>query len=459
MSGAESALRRVDHFRAPRRFTPKEAADKLAPGRFKPPNYPLEALAGPRGLLAAAAREISDRAQVAPPMAGQAVLSAAALCVQGVVDVATVGGRKPTSEFFLTIAASGDGKSTADSIAGKGVQLFEHDAAQAYREQRQAAIDEDASGIRQPWVLVGDGTVEGLRRSFVEGRPAQGLFTAEAGALLGGHGMTRENRAKTAATFNSLWDGSPISVARAGAERVQLYDRRLSAHLLVQPLAARETLADPLLDSIGFWPRFLVAWPEDSPPRKWQRMNLEESEPLEQFWRRCAELLAMHPSDECSNLTRLEFEPDAETYVGNFFERMEVEAKRGELREIRPFALRATEHLARVAAIVAAFDGADRIDLATVENAARLVAYSLDCWRGIFGSRREGEVTDNACKLFVWMERKGGEVSEAAILRLGPRATRGRASRDEALALLELHGLIEPAGRGYWAIAEAPCDE
>ena len=459
MSGAESALRAVDRFRAPRRFTPKQAADKLAPGQFKPPSYPLEALSGPRGLLAAAAREISDRAQVVPAMAGQAVLAVAALCAQGVVDVAVAGRRKPASEFFLTIAISGDGKSTADDIAGECVQLLDRDATRVHEKQRQATIDEDASGIRQSWARVADGTVEGLRRSFVEGRPAQGLFTAEAGVLLGGHGMTRENRAKTAATFNSLWDGSPISVARAGAERVQLYDRRLSAHLLVQPSAARETLADPLLDSIGFWPRFLVAWPEDSPPRKWQRMNLEESEPLKQFWRRCAELLAMHPPDECSDLTRLEFEPDAEAYVGNFFERMEVEAKLGELREIRPFALRATEHLARVAAILTAFDGADRIELATVENAAMLVAYSLDCWRGIFGSRREVEVTDNACKLFVWMERKGGEVSEAAILRLGPRATRGRASRDEALALLELHGLIEPAGRGYWAIAEAPCDE
>ncbi len=459
MSGAESAFRAVDRFRAPRRFTPKQAADKLAPGQFKPPSYPLEALSGPRGLLAAAAREISDRAQVDPAMAGQAVLAVAALCVQGVADVMSADGRKPLSEFFLTIAESGGGKSAADKAAGKSVQLLDQDAAKKYQEPRQAAIDEDTSAIRQPWFLVADGTVEGLRRSFVEGRPAQGLFTAEAGALLGGHGMTRENRAKTAATFNSLWDSSPISVARAGAERVQLYDRRLSAHLLVQPSAARETLTDPLLDSIGFWPRFLFAWPEDSAPRKWRRMNLGDSEPLQQYWRRCAELLAMHPPDECSDLTRLEFERDAEAHVGNFFERMEVEAKRGELREIRPFALRATEHLVRVAAIVAAFDGADRIDLATAENAARLVAYSLECWRGIFGSRREGEMVDNAFKLFVWIDSKGGEVSETSILRLGPRATRRRASRDEALALLELHGLIEPAGRGYWAIAEAPCDE
>ncbi|EQD33613.1 hypothetical protein B2A_13060, partial [mine drainage metagenome] len=56
--------------------------------------------------------------------------------------------------------------------------------------------------------------------------------------------MTPENRTKTAATLCGLWDRGHLSVVRAGAGRTERYGVRLSAHLLLQPAALGDVLAD-----------------------------------------------------------------------------------------------------------------------------------------------------------------------------------------------------------------------
>ncbi len=124
--------------------------------------------------------------------------------------------------------------------------------------------------------------------------------------MLAGYGMTAEHRAKTAATLNGLWDTGELSVSRGTTGRLQLYDRRLSLHWLIQPEAAAETMADPLLSSIGFWPRFLLAWPEPSPPREPRPWRAEQSAAIGEFWRTCTRLLHAPLGEDCSRLTLIE---------------------------------------------------------------------------------------------------------------------------------------------------------
>lgn len=104
-------------------------------------------------------------------------------------------------------------------------------------------------------------TFEGLTKLFAHGQPSLGLFSDEGGQFLGGHAMNSENRQKTLAAFNDLWQGNPIRRTRSGDGHATLYGRRLAVHLMVQPTVARGFMADPLAADTGFLPRFLMCEP------------------------------------------------------------------------------------------------------------------------------------------------------------------------------------------------------
>ena len=73
--------------------------------------------------------------------------------------------------------------------------------------------------------------------------------------------MNSDNRQKTLAAFNDLWQANPIRRTRAGDGHETLYGRRLAVHLMVQPTVARAFMADPLAADTGFLPRFLICEP------------------------------------------------------------------------------------------------------------------------------------------------------------------------------------------------------
>lgn len=424
--------------------------------------YPTDAL----GPLAPACEAIADGGQMAPAMAGQCLLATSALLAQSCADVRTLAGVKPLSLNCFTIADSGDGKSTAESVAMKPIRERQREEAEAHRQQiaeyerakagRKRGESVESEVGRPPYRIMRDGTVEGIRSGFQHGLPAQGVFTSEAAIMVSGYGMTPDNRAKTCGTFNALWDDGEVSVSRSLTGRIQLYGRRLSLHWLIQPEAARSALHDPLMAGIGFWPRFLIAWPAPAAPRKAMPFVAERDARIRGFWSLCERLLERPIGEDCAGLPAIESTPEAEQLACKFFERMEVAAKseRGELATIKPFAIRGTEHVFRVAGVLAVVGGRGEIDLEAMRSAIRLVSYSLDTWRGIFGDRDQAEAHAQAIHLLEWIvKQKGMAASETSILKIGPRATRSRSSRDTALAVLEQIGVIERDGAN-WQVSE-----
>ena len=91
--------------------------------------------------------------------------------------------------------------------------------------------------------------------------PALSIFPNEGGRFLGGHAMNSDNRQKTLAALNDLWQGNPIRRARQGDGSFTLHGRRLAVHLVVQPGMARVFMADPMAADTGFLPRFLLCEP------------------------------------------------------------------------------------------------------------------------------------------------------------------------------------------------------
>ena len=85
-------------------------------------------------------------------------------------------------------------------------------------EKRVAAqVDLEALG-REPEAppsadrTVSEPTFEGLTKLLAQGQPSLGLFSDEGGQFLGGHAMNSENRQKTLAAFNDLWQGNQSGV-------------------------------------------------------------------------------------------------------------------------------------------------------------------------------------------------------------------------------------------------------
>jgi hypothetical protein len=436
--------------RAERLLTPECTAPEAA--------YPLAAL----GPLGEAAQSLADGAQVAPAMAGQSLLAAAALLCQSVANVRSLdGSSKPMSLFALTVALSGDGKDAADRIAlrpvhdhqreaGRAFALVqaEHDRAEATRKRG----DPPAEGPPPaPYRIAADVTVEGLRRSFAEGLASQGVFSTEAGVILAGHAMSAEHRTKSAATLCRAWDGGHLSVVRGGAGRLDRYGVRLSVHLLVQPAALGDTLADEGLSAIGFWPRFLLAWPAPLPPRVYRPWRAESSPAVGAYWSRCADLLRRAVPSDCDTLPTIELDDHALRGLATFFERMEREARRGTLRDVRPFALRATELACRVAGVQAAFAGRETIDAAAARNGCDLVAHSLDAWRDALQGRAD-PVPGWALTLYRWLAERAEPVPLRDIPRIGPAPVRPAARRDAALDRLRAAGLVDIAEGGAVAL-------
>ena len=96
----------------------------------EPVAFPLEALGELKEIVTA----ISAITQAPVEIAAQSALAVAALCAQKEVDVETLQGTSsPTSLFFLTIAASGERKSSCDKLVTQGVNRREVERERAFK--------------------------------------------------------------------------------------------------------------------------------------------------------------------------------------------------------------------------------------------------------------------------------------------------------------------------------------
>lgn len=436
------ANKRTEWLRLVHAILNRDSSDRAAP------DYPVDAL----GPLASACRAISSAGQVQPAMVGQCLLGAASLLTQGLFNGETLTGSRPLSLYLLTLGDSGDGKSIAQGVALDPVHQWQREAGDRHRQaladfdhaQRSSRKKSDPSPLPpvSPYRLSRDATVEGLRRDLDGGQCSQGVFTDEAAAILAGYGMSAEHRSKTAGVLSGLWDNGHLSVSRGVSGRIERYGRRVALHWLIQPMAARDAVGDPMLTALGFWPRFLVAWPSPQPPRRALPFSPKTDAAITDYWNRCNQLLAEPLPDDASQCPSLLLHADARELIGQAFERFEFQGRRGQLRPIKPFALRAAEQACRIAGVLAAFEGCSTIGPSAAKNALMLVAYSLDTWTALVQEEGGDRTAANAYRLYEWLLGRPTLSERAAdILRLGP--TRKKHDRDAALELLTAHRLVE----------------
>lgn len=356
--------------------------------------YPVKAL-GP--ILGPALQAIQAIIQAPIPLIAQSLLGAAALAAQAHANVVIDGRVIPLSQFLLTIGASGERKTGVDTLVLQPVMARQRElvdshklamadhktAVRVWEQAESAAIKEkvtDLSKVRTarkekaaalealgeppeapllPNLLVGDPTSEGLFKLFTNGQPSLGLFSDEGALFVGGHALARDARLRTIGALSKLWDGRPLDRVRGGDGASILYDRRLSLHLMMQPLVAAELLADPIYQDQGFLARVLMSWPDTTAgTRLYVDKDPYKEAAIGQYWQALTTLLYRpYPLrlDTRNELTprAMALSPDAKALWVTAFNYIEQQLGEGQrLEPIRGFASKAAEHAARLAGVL-----------------------------------------------------------------------------------------------------------
>lgn len=432
-------------------------------------DYPIESMGE---ILGGAARAMSEETQAPIAMCAQAVLSAASMAAQGIGDV-KIGKylKAPLSNFFLTLGESGERKTGVYNLALRAHNAFERELNTQYQHKLQelnqkkpvkgSDKDSDADKSRSPTMFVSEPTYEGLSKALEKGQPTMGIFSDEGARFLNGYAMGKENGIKTAAGLSSLWNGGAIDRSRSLDGTFKMYDRRLSCHLMLQPmLALNGLLTNDMLHEQGLTSRFLISYPKSTMGgRFYKEGNAESDAKLGIYWAQMTCLLGEYDYNNLGelNLRDLSLHSTAKEQWILFHDYCEANLLK-EYSAIKSFANKAAEHAARLAGVIelVANPQAQVITEQSMLNGITLAKYYLSEMLRLNGAAIDPEM-DKANKLLLWLKDDStqklfndvGYIKNTVIYQRGPSFVRTAKKAMEFMTVLAEHGhvVLEQKGR------------
>ena len=414
--------------------------------KIDPKPYPLDALPD---TIRTAIEEVLGFIKSPAPLVASSALSALSLAIQAQYDVKRAEKLTgPTSLFLLTIADSGERKSTCDGFFNKAIHDYEmeqRELAKPEQKNHKAAIegwaakrggikdkirqltkeskptDNMESALRElehvkpklpktPRLLYTDATPEALAYGLATQWPSGGVVSSEAGIVFGAHGMGKDSVMRNLGLLNVLWDGGHLNIDRRTSESFTVCNARLTMALQVQEATLRSFFdrSGDLARGTGFLARFLIAWPESTQgyrsfteaPANWPA--------LAAFNQRIAEILANTvPVDEEGTLNPhlLFLSSEAKAAWITFHDAIECElANGGELYDVRDVASKAADNAARLASLFHIFKGAHgAISADAFISASRIVAWHLHEAMRFFGEFAQSTELADAARLDRWL--------------------------------------------------------
>jgi hypothetical protein len=311
-------------------------------------------------------------------------------------------------------------------------------------------------------------TYEGICKLLANGWPSLGIFTAEGGLFVGGHGLTDDAKLRTAAGLSAAWDGEPIKRVRADGVLV-LPGRRLAMHLMVQPDVASRMLNDRLLADQGMLSRILVTAPDATSGTRMWRDPLPGSDLA--IKRYGAQLLDLFETPmRLSAGTRNELEPrvlplsleSRRLWIG-FYSHVEGRVRPGgELEPVRDLANKLPEHAAWIAAVLTIVRDIQGGEIASTEMEAGIALaqhYATEALR-LFGASRVSARIRDAQRLLDWLLTTWAEpvVSLPDVYQRGPNSIREAATAKAVVDVLAEHGWLVPEASGVVVVGKARRD-
>ena len=445
--------------------------------------YPVDALPKP---IQAAVKEVTGFVKSPIAMVASSALAALSLAAQAHIDAKRADKLQgPVGLFLLTIADSGERKSTCDGFFTKAIRDYEQEQADLAKPHvsdykadleiwdakrggikdkiRQNAKDTKPSGDlesalrdleytkpvspRVPRLLHTDITPEQLGYGLANQWPSGGVVSSEAGIVFGSHGMGKDSVMRNLALLNILWDGGETSSERRSVESFTVRGARFTMALQVQEATLREFFlkSGALARGTGFLARFFISWPESTqglrpftePPSEWPH--------LDAFNKRIAEILAEPvPIDKDGALTPLvmPLSPAAKKEWISFHDAIEVElSSAGEYSDIKDVASKSADNAVRLAALFERFKGSSlEISEESFNSASLIAAWHLEESRRFFGELALPQESIDAGRLEDWLIKRCRSkglvsISYRDAQRFG--AVRGKETLPSALEVLE----------------------
>ena len=458
--------------------------------RVEPEPYPLDALPD---TVRAAVLEAQGFTKAPIPLVASSALAALSLAIQSHADAKRAEKlHGPVGLFLLTIADSGERKSTCDGFFMKAVRDYDARQAEAAKpilRDYTAAIEaweaerdgmilaikqagktskpvngKDISALRAelaehqhrkaaapriPRLVYADATPEALAYGLAHYWPSGGVVSAEGGLVFGSHAMSKDSVMRNLAMLNQLWDGNHLTIDRRTTESFTVKGVRLTMALQVQEPTLREFFArsGALARGTGFLARFLVAWPESTQgyrpfteaPQSWPH--------LDAFNRRIAKILDQPaPIDDDGALTppMLSLTAEAKEAWVQYHDAIESElASGGELYDVRDVASKTADNAIRLAALFQIFESArSTVGLDCFESGSRIAAWHLNESRRFLGELSLPVELANAARLDRWLieycrRERTQLVPIAKLQQGGPSGLRSKAAIETALRELE----------------------
>lgn len=437
----------------------------------KPSPYPLDKLPE---TMREAVQAIAEHVQLPVAIAGQCVLGAATYVAQTRVNVYLPAlGERSCSLFMLSLADSGDRKSSAHRLAFQPITAQEQARASRYAKESKAyqdeakskkgkALEEYLENYEAPadpkTILASDASFSRVASYFIDGTPSLFWDSDEGGQMLAGHSMKADDNLAVLGGLTKLWDSGTCERIRSKSNvdgSGIAFNRRLSIHLMAQEVAVRQVLRDPILRGQGFLPRFIFTAPNSIKGTRFLTLesltNKPENDPrLGKYWRKLTELMSQeektNPDTGEVNPPCLDVGNDAQLLWLNFYNEIEQESgKYGAFGDVAPFASRSGELALRIAGVLAFFDGLNYIGTNSMMAAIALVKHSLDEWLRYSDTNEVDRATREAARTFAWLtdDKRAYEWQEFSardLQRHGVGDVRKSArKRDQILALLCKH--------------------
>jgi hypothetical protein len=465
---------------------PKQEPELLRAPIPKTTPYPVDAL-GP--ILGAAATALHETIKAPLTLCCQSVLASASLAAQSHFDVLLPWGeKKPLTLFLLTVAESGERKSGVDDVVLRAAKVQERQDMEVFADEQElyeaelsrwkeisntankataklttSPAESDYTNKHSypdkpeppimPLRFVTDPTVEGLYKLMVISQPSLGLFSDEAGLLIGGHALNSDNALKTMARWCKLWDGASFDRVRAGDGSGVLYGRRLAMHQLAQPDVMALLLGDRMANGQGFLARCLVAWPEST-------IGSRQIDVFKQPFLRneiinlSAKLKELSETEPRMGKNKQELDPlelplnkDAEVMAVSAMNQFETLMEcGGDLSELRDRASKALENACRIAGVLTVIEQgmtAREIGAEHLERALMIVNWYLQEALRIRGSAVVTQSVCDAESLSKWLHLKDYKVFRTTpILKNGPNQLRNKNRLIDAIKELVDNGYL-----------------
>lgn len=451
--------------------------------------YPVDALGD---ILGKAANALHETIKAPLTLCCQSVLASSSLAAQAHYDVVLPWGeKKPLSLYLLTVAESGERKSGVDDVVLGVAKAQERQQMELYTSEQekytndlvkyeaankdanrkpskpknQAASDYAAAAQHEagnkpeapimPLRFVSEPTVEGLYKLMAIGQPSIGLFSDEAGLLIGGYALNSDNALKTMARWCKLWDGAAFDRVRGGDGSGVLYGRRLAMHQLAQPDVMAQLLGDRMANGQGLLARCLVAWPESTIGIR-HITSFEQPRARPEVKKLFAKLKLLTEAEPRTGKAKQELDPvelplsdDAKKLAMEAMNNFETLMQRGnDLSELKDRTSKALENACRIAGVLTVVEeglSARIINVDRLSRALIIIQWYLAETLRIRGAAVVPQSVSDAESLSNWLQDRGYKAFRTTpILTTGPSQLRNKKRLDGAIEELVDNGYIQP---------------